>query len=196
MKTAAFAAVIAVFCTTVTAETWKIDPDHTEVRAYWDHAGFSEQSLEFTEVDGSLQFSLDSVSESHAFFTIPVKSMATGVERFNHDLWSSTFFDVETYPTISFNSTSFRQVGPMKVQVTGDLTIKDVTKEATFDVIVHNVGEHPVGRFFSQFQGNWLGVTAVTTIRRSEWGMGAFVPIGSDEIRIEINSELREEVPE
>lgn len=173
------------------AESWKVDPEHTEVRVYWDHAGFSEQSLEFTEVDGSLTFSLDSVPASSAFFTIPVSSMETGVERFNNDLWSSTFFDVENYPLISFNSTSFQQVGPKSLKVRGDLTIKDVTKEAEFDVTVHNIGEHPVGKLFKYFEGKWLGMTAVATINRSEWDMGAFIPMGSDEIRIVINSELR-----
>lgn len=173
------------------AETWMVDPQHTEVRVYWDHAGFSEQSLEFTEVDGSLNFSLDSVPSSTAFFTIPVSSMVTGVERFNNDLWSNTFFDVENYPLLSFNSTSFQQVGPKQLKVKGDLTIKDVTKEAEFDVTVHNMGEHPVGKYFEYFAGNWLGVTAVATIKRSEWNMGAFVSMGSDEIRIVINSELK-----
>ncbi|MDU9003910.1 YceI family protein [Sedimentitalea todarodis] len=173
------------------AETWMVDPEHTEVRVYWDHAGFSEQSLEFTEVDGSLNFSLDSVPSSTAFFAIPVSSMETGVERFNSDLWSDTFFDVANFPLVSFNSTSFQQVGPTQLKVKGDLTIKDVTREAEFDVTVHNVGEHPVGKYFKYFAGTWLGVTAVATIKRSEWNMGAFVPMGSDEIRIVINSELR-----
>ncbi len=176
---------------TAQAETWTVDPQHTEVRVYWDHSGFSEQSLEFTEVDGSLTFSLNSVPDSTAFFTIPVDSMETGVERFNNDLWSDTFFDLEKYPLISFNSTSFRQVAPMKLKVKGDLTIKDVTKEAEFDVTVHALGEHPVGRYFKYFSGTWLGVTAVANIKRSDWNMGAFVPMGSDEIRIVINSELR-----
>ncbi len=191
MKSSLLAAIFAVTASTGFAETWLADPGHTEVRVYWDHAGFSEQSLEFTEVDGSLEFSLDSVPESSAFFSIPVKSLATGVERFNEDLLGSSFFDAESYPTISFQSTSFRQIGPMKLEVSGDLTIKDVTKEAVFEVTVHSVGEHPVGKFFKYFQGQWLGVTAVTRIMRSEWDMGAFVPIGSDEIRIQINSELK-----
>jgi polyisoprenoid-binding protein YceI len=175
------------------AETWRVDPEHTEVRVYWDHAGFSEQSLEFTRVDGSLNFSMNAVPDSQAFFTIPVDSMETGVARFNNDLWSDTFFDLETYPQISFHSTSFQQVGPKQLKVRGDLTIKDVTKEAEFDVTVHNVGAHPVGKYFKYFEGTWLGVTAVATIKRSEWNMGAFVPMGSDEIRIVINSELKAE---
>lgn len=196
MQLKTIAAGLIAMVTTVsgaTAETWRVDPEHTEVRVYWDHSGFSEQSLEFTEVDGSLTFSLDSVPDSRAFFTIPVKSMETGVARFNNDLWSDTFFDVERYPMISFNSTSFQQVAPRQLKVRGDLTIKNVTKEAEFDVTVHNVGEHPVSKYFAYFKGTWLGVTAVATIRRSDWGMGAFVPMGSDEVRIVINSELKAE---
>ncbi len=191
MKSILATAFLSVWASMACAEVWVIDPQHTEVRAYWDHAGFSEQSLEFTKVDGSLTFSLDSVPQSQAFFTIPVSSLVSGVDRFDNDLWSPTFFDLENFPLISFNSTGFQQVGPKNLKVTGDLTIKDVTREAVFDVTVHNVGEHPVGKYFSYFHGKWLGVTAVTTIKRSEWDMGAFLQLGSDEIRVVINSELR-----
>ncbi len=191
MRHLRFVVPFLLFALPAQAETWLANPDHTEVRAYWDHAGFSEQSLEFTRFDGSLQFSLDDVPQSNAFFAIPVESMVTGVAQLDQDLRGPTFFDVERYPNITFQSTGFQQVGQRAVKVTGDLTIKDVTREVVFDVTVRNVGEHPVGRFFEPFQGKWLGVTAVTEIKRSDWGMGAFVPIGSDEIRIEINSELR-----
>lgn len=173
------------------ADTWVADPGHTEVRAYWDHSGFSQQSLEFTRFDGSLQFSLDSVPQSNAFFSIPVASMVTGVAQLDKDLAGATFFDVERFPNITFQSTAFQQTGPMSLKVRGDLTIKDVSKEVEFDVTVLNVGEHPVGKFFEPFKGEWLGMKAVTEIKRSDWGMGAFIPIGSDEIRIEINSELK-----
>jgi len=64
MKAGVFGAFLLVLASGAQAETWAADPDHTEVRVYWDHAGFSEQSLEFTKVDGSLTFSLNSVPES------------------------------------------------------------------------------------------------------------------------------------
>lgn len=193
MKALCIAVLFLAGAMGASAETWIADPDHTEVRAYWDHSGFSEQSLEFTSFDGSLQFSLEAVPQSNAFFSIPVDSMETGVAQLDKDLRGATFFDSERFPNIVFQSTAFQQTGPKSLKVRGDLTIRDISNEVEFDVTVHNVGDHPVGRFFEPFQGKWIGMTAVAEIKRSDWGMGAFIPIGSDEIRIEINSELKAE---
>lgn len=191
MKAVFMAGILAVSASLVQAEIWVPDPDHTEVRVYWDHSGFSEQSLEFTKVDGTLDFSVEAIPEAQANFSIPVSSLATGVERFNSDLLGATFFDAENYPEISFKSTAFEQVDGQTLKVSGDLTIKDATHPAIFDVTVHRIGEHPVGKFLAEYEGQWIGMTAIATIKRSEWGMGAFVAIGSDELKIVISSEMK-----
>ena len=79
----------------------------------------------------------------------------------------------------------------MSVTATGDLTVKDVTAPATFEITVHQMGEHPVGAFYDFYKGEWLGMTATATISRSEFGVDGLIPVGSDEITITINSEMK-----
>jgi polyisoprenoid-binding protein YceI len=179
--------------TTAFANTWIADPTHTEVRAYYNHAGFSEQSVEFREFDGSLSFVPGEVENARAEFSIPVASVTSGVEMFDGHIQGENLFDAANHPEITFVSTSVEQNGDMAARVTGDLTFKGATGEAVFDVVVYALGEHPVGQFFDEYKGEWLGFTAETTIKRSDWGMDFLIPVGSDEVRIFISSEMKAE---
>ena len=143
------------------------------------------------EVEGSLTFEPGNISAAKADFSVVVSSVDSGVEMLDTELAGPQFFDAENYPNIRFVSTSVEQIGDMTVRATGELTIKDVTKPAVFDIVVHAMGEHPVGQFFDYYKGEWLGMTATTTIKRSEFGVAAFIPVGSDEIEIEINTEMK-----
>ncbi len=194
MKLTTTAMVLALMAGAASADpvAYGIDPTHTDVTVTWNHAGFSRQALTFQQFEGTLNIDLEDIAASSADFTIPVASLHTGVEMFDADLKGPNFFDAENFPNLRFVSTSVEQTGEMTASVTGDLTIKDVTKPATFEVTVHNIGEHPVGQFFEAYSGNWIGFTASAEIIRSEWGVAAFIPVGSDAITIEINSEARE----
>ena len=175
-----------------TAETWGIDPTHTTLIVSWNHAGFSTQSAVFHEFDGTLDLDLDNVEALSADFSVPVTSLSTGFEVFTNDLLGPNFFNAEEYPAVTFVSTSVEQTGDKTATVTGDMTILGQTNPVTFDVVVNNVGEHPVGQFMEPYQGTWIGLTATATILRSDWGMEAFIPVGSDEITIEINTEMKQ----
>ncbi len=187
------AAALIAAAPAASALTWTPDQSHTEVRVYWNHSGFSEQSLDFFSVAGAMEFTPGDLSTVAADFTVMIDSLLTGDDRFDADLKSPNFFDVAVFPEARFVSTSVEQVGDMAVRVTGDLTIKDVTQEITWDVDVLALGEHPVGQFLELYQGEWLGIQAETTIKRSDFGIAAFIPVGSDEVRIVINSELKGE---
>ncbi|MCG6882535.1 MAG: YceI family protein [Silicimonas sp.] len=175
----------------VVAATWKPDPDHTEVVIAWKHAGLSFQTAKFSLVDGALDFTNGDVGSARADFSVIVDSLDAGVAQFTSDLKSADFFDAEAYPAIRFLSTSVEQTGEMSVRATGDLTVKDVTGPVTFDITVHGLGAHPLGQFAARYSGDWLGMTATATISRSAFGIGTFVPIGSDEVSITINTEMR-----
>ncbi len=188
----AVAAVALTAAVPAAAETWGIDPTHTDLTVAWDHSGFSTQIMSFYEFSGTLELDLDNVEAAKADFTVPVASMSTGYELFTNDLLGANFFDAENHPEIRFVSTSVTRTGDMTADVTGDMTIKGVTLPVTFAVEVHKIGEHPVGQFFDAYKGNWMGFTATATLNRSEFGIDAFIPIGSDEVTIVINSEMRE----
>jgi polyisoprenoid-binding protein YceI len=182
---------LALTATVGFAQTWTPDPTHTEVRAYYNHAGFSEQSVEFREFEGALIFDPENVGAATAEFSIPVSSVSSGVEMFDDHLLGEALFDAANHPNLIFKSTSVEQTGDMTLKVTGDLSFRGRTNEVVFDVAVQNLGEHPVGPFFDFYKGTWLGFTAETTINRSEWGMDYLIPIGSDEVRIFISSEMK-----
>jgi polyisoprenoid-binding protein YceI len=193
MRTTLFAAAATAFTLTTPAlaETWYPDPTHTDVVITWNHAGFSMQTAKFHEVKGTLEFEPGNIAEAKADFSVVVSSVDTGVEALDKELIGEQFFDAATFPDIRFVSTSVEQTGDMTVRATGDLTVKNVTKPATFEITVHNIGPHPLGEFFDYNKGEWLGMTATTTIKRSEFGVSYLIPIGSDEIEIQINTELR-----
>lgn len=173
------------------AQSYEFEPGHTEVRFYWNHAGVSEQSGEWSGVSGTVDFDKDSPEATAASVTIAADSIDTGVEALDTHLKGADFFEVETYPEITFVSTGFRQTGADTGQLTGDLTIKDVTKPVTLDVEVEHMGEHPLGGFNEFYQGEWLGMSASTVINRSDFDVGLYAPMNSDAIRIEITSEMK-----
>lgn len=173
------------------AETWGVDPGHTEVVISWNHAGFSIQTAKFNAFEGELNFVPGDVEGITADFSVLTDSVETGVEMFTGHLKGADFLDAENHPKIQFVSTSAEQTGEMSATVTGDMTIKGVTKPVTFDVNVHSLGEHPVGQFFDAYKGEWLGFTAVADIKRSDFGVDNFIPVGSDEVTITINTEMK-----
>lgn len=173
------------------AEIWEIDPGHTEVVASWNHVGFSTQSLKFHEAEGQLDFTPGDPEGASAEFSILVDSVDTGVEMLDTELKGETFFDAAEYPRVTFVSRRVEQTGDMTLRVTGDLTVKDITAPATFEVTVNALGEHPLRDFFDVYQGQFLGLTATATVSRSEFGLGALAPTASDEIDIVINTEMK-----
>lgn len=188
---AAVVATAAFASTQAAANVYEFDPAHTEVRVSWVHAGFSIQSAEFHDVSGTVTLDEGAIADAGANVTVVVDSLDSGVEALDQHLKSADFLEAEAFPSITFVATSVEQTGDKTAKVTGDLTIKDVTKPVVFEAEILNIGEHPVGQFYEKYQGQWLGFTAVTTINRSEWGVDMFVPVGSDEIEIEVSAEMK-----
>ena len=186
-------AAFAVFAcaTTAYADIYKMDPDHTEVRFYWNHAGLTEQSGEWGIIDGEIKFDPEKIDETEVSIEIDAASIDTGVAKLDEHLTSSDFFDVKKHPKITFNSTGVKQTGAKSVLVTGDLTIKENSKPVEVDVELVFQGKNPLGDFFDYYKGEWLGVQATSTIVRSDFGVGMFAPLTSDRVRLEISAEMR-----
>jgi polyisoprenoid-binding protein YceI len=110
---------------------YKIDPAHTRVSFLISHFVVSQVEGRFNDVSGS--FTLDEdASKSSVDVTIPVASIDTGVKKRDEHLKTPDFFEVKKYPTMTFKSKKF--TGPLDdFKVTGDLTIKGVTKEVVLD---------------------------------------------------------------
>lgn len=163
--------------------TYQLDPSHTDVLAQWTHFGFSQPSAQFGISEGALTWDADDVSKSSVQVTIPVTAINSFVAKLDEHLKGGDFFDAGKFPNASFKSTSVAAAGTNKLTVTGDLTIKDVTKPVTLEVTLNGAGEHPM------LKKQAIGFSATATIKRSDFGVGAYAPNVSDEVQLRITTE-------
>ena len=163
--------------------TYTIDPTHTDVIASWSHLGFSNPVAHFGQVDGTITYDAQDVSKSSVNVTIPLAGMNSHVPAFDKHLRSADLFDAEKFPEITFRSTKVEAAGEGRLRVTGELTVKGVTKPSVLDVTLNKVGEHPMSK------APTIGFDATTTLRRSDFGIAYAVPAVSDEVRIRITTE-------
>lgn len=163
--------------------TYKIDPNHTDVIASWSHFGFSNPIAHFGQVDGFITYDADKVADSKVEVTIPLAGLNSHVPDFDAHLRSDDFFDAEKYPVITFKSTAVKASGKDKLSVTGDLTIKGITKSVTLDVTINKIGMQPMAKREA------AGFAATTTIKRSDFGLGKYAPSVSDEVVLSITTE-------
>jgi polyisoprenoid-binding protein YceI len=171
------------------AETYYTDQGHTEVRFGWSHAGVSMQTGEFTTASGKLVLDPDNVEQSSISVTIDAASVATGFEALDTHLKSADFLEVETYPEITFESTSVERTGDMTANVTGDLTIHGVTQPVTLETTLTHRGEHPVAAAIDYYKGQWVAFSATTEIDHQAFEVGSF---STGPISITIVTEMKD----
>ena len=164
------------------AQTQKFDIDnnHTQVSFTYDHFGFSNPTSRLETIKGSIELNQSDWSKSSVSVTMPLSGLHTGVEKLDAHLKSADFFDAEKNPDITFKSTKVEKVGANTLKVVGDLTAHGVTKPVTLDVKINKIGENKM------MQTTSAGFDADATIKRSDWGVGAYVPNVSDEVKIHI----------
>ena len=163
--------------------TYKLDPKHTNVLATWNHFGFSNPSLNFGQADGTLVYDAVNVSNSSVQVTLPFTGVSALADQFYDHLAGDKWFDAAKYPNASFKSTKVEAAGEGKLKVTGDLTVKDITKPVVLDVHLNKVGEHPMAKVPA------IGFDATATVKRSDFGVGAYAPMVSDEVTLRITTE-------
>lgn len=105
--------------------------------------------------------------------------------KLDEHLLGADFFEAEKFPTATFKSTGVNVIGEGKLDVSGDLTIHGVTKPVLLAVTINKVGEHPMAKVPA------AGFDATTTLKRSDFGVGAYVPVVGDELAIRITLEAR-----
>lgn len=167
----------------VASGTYKLDPTHTDVLAQWNHMSFSNPTAHFGTVDGTLVYNADDLSQSSVEVTLPLSGLNSFTAAFDEHLRSADFFDAGTFPVATFKSTKVEAAGTNKLTVTGELTIKDQTKPVVLDVTVNGAGEHPMMKVPA------VGFDATTTIKRTDFGVGAYAPNVSDEVKLRITTE-------
>ena len=167
---------------------YKLDPTHASVTWSLSHAGLSNYTARFNDISGVLNFDSNAPENSAVNIRIDPRSVSTGLSKFDEELASSSkYFDAGTYPDIRFASTAINITGESSGQITGDLTLKGVTKPVILDVIFNGAGKS-----FGN-PGETLGFSATGKFKRSDFNMSHLVAFGiGDEVTLRIETEFNE----
>ena len=162
---------------------YQIDPTHTATVFTWNHFGFSTPSANFSDIQGTINVDNAKPANSSVHVTIPLTSLNTNVKALDEHLLKADFFDAEKYPNITFKSTKVQALAQNKYKITGDLTIKNVTKPVVLDAVLNKQAVHPMSK------AQTIGFNATTSFDRSAFGVGAYVPNVGDKITVNITTE-------
>ncbi len=162
---------------------YKVDPFHTQALFTVNHLGWTDYTGMFVDGSGSLVLDTKTPANSKVDISFPIAKIRTTVGELDTNLVGATYFDATKFPTARFVSTRIVPTGPASATMTGDLTIKGVTKPVTFKV--RYVGAGP------EFWGDKkeaIGFAATASINRSDFAMGMDVPLVADKVDLVINA--------
>jgi polyisoprenoid-binding protein YceI len=174
---------------------YALDPHHSTITVRARHFGLANYTLRFNRMSGTLNFNAENPAQSSVEVTVDTTSLDTpyaGDRDFDAELQNSEWLDSGAHPTATFRSTSVEQTGPNTGRVTGDLTLRGVTRPATFDVTYNSSWrQHPAGPPISG-----IGFSALGAVRRSEFGLNVLQPTTgpdsgvSDDVELLIEAEF------
>ena len=177
-------AVVVVSSVTLAAPVdYKIDPTHTATVFNWNHFGFSTPSANFTDIQGVIKVDNAKPANSSVEVTIPLSSVNTNVPALDKEFQEEAWFNAAKYPNITFKSTKVETKDKKHFKITGDLTVKGVTKPVVLDAVLNKQGEHPMLKVPA------IGFNATTSFNRSDFGIGSYVPMVGDKITVNITTE-------
>jgi polyisoprenoid-binding protein YceI len=180
--------VILLSFKAVPPSSWSLDKNHGKL-------GFSITHLMVSEVEGSFKnfdAKITTPNEDFTDATVELTAEATSINTDNEGrdkhLRTPDFFDVASFPMLTFKSSSFKKTGPKTYKVKGDLTMHGVTKPVTLDVVC-NIGTD------SRTQKPLAGFKITGTVKRSDFAIGAKYPgaMLSDEVTLNANAEFKKE---
>jgi len=163
---AAFGVIIVlVLPGLVSASTWNIDPDHSNIGFKVRHLMVSNVKGSFDKYTATVELNEQDVTQSKVTATIDTSSVNTHVQKRDEDLRSANFFDVAKYPAMTFLSKKVVRTGDDHFTVTGDLTLHGVTREVVLDVEgMSHESKDPWGNIRR-------GATATAKINRKDFGL-------------------------
>ncbi len=187
------------------AGDYDLEVNHAYLAAYVGHGnGLSRYQISFTALDADLSFDPASPESASLTFTVDTTGVQTnypgdykaGHADSGHDSWNDDvandgkWLNSGEFGTATFVSTSATRTGDNTGTVTGDLTLLGQTNEVTFDV-TYNGNGNARGSGLAL-----LGFDASTTINRSDWGMGSYIPAISDDVRLDFSGEFIQKAAE
>ena len=170
------------------AQKWNADKAHSKV-------GFTVTHLMLSEVDGNFKkFDASIISEKEDFsdaifeFTADINSVETGNDMRNGHLQKEDMFNAEKFPTISFKSTSISKIDAKKFKLSGNLTMKGVTKPIVVDLVLNGIGKN------TRTNKPIAGFKLTGSVKRTDFGVGGMPSaVVSEEIEIRAVGEFGKE---
>ena len=170
--------------TSIPSGTYELDKNHAYLSFSYSHLGLSNPQLRYTDFDATLNLDVLAMHNSSVDVTIDSTSLDTMVPQLDEELRGESFFDVANYPEITFTSTAYEPLRPDAGRLTGDLTVKGVTRPVTLDVQINEAADNPMSR------DPTIGISVTGTLSRSGFGLPGMVPMIGDEVALEIQLEL------
>ncbi|MFE1719389.1 YceI family protein [Acinetobacter baumannii] len=185
LKTLSFGLAVALASTVTLAAPvdYKIDPTHTATVFSWNHFGFSTPSANFSDIQGVIKVDNAKPANSSVNVTIPLSSVNANVPALDKEFQEEAWFNAAKYPNITFKSTKVETKDKKHFKITGDLTVKGITKPVGLDAVLNKQGEHPMAKVPA------IGFNATTSFNRSDFGLGNYVPNVGDKITVNITTE-------
>lgn len=180
-------AVLLITLSAVSQTTWQADPYHSYLGFTVTHLGIAEVPGNFGKFNVTITSSKDDFSDAVVEMNAEISSINTRVDARNNHLKSADFFDAEKYPTMTFKSNSIKKVGKNKYKVTGDLTMRGITKPVTVEMEYNGTTKNPNAK-----GAPVAGFEIEGKIKRSDFGIGnGFpAPMISDVVEIEAYGEF------
>lgn len=165
--------------------SYQIDKQHTSLLFKVNHMGMSTLVGRFNSVDASLEFNPTHMENARLSAVITISSVDVNNRDLEETLRGSSWFDADKYPQALFKTTSVELVNESRAKFSGNLTLHGVTAPVVLDVVFNGGGENMLtGRYT-------LGFTAVTSFKRSQFGMDYLVPAVGDDVNIEVFAEFQ-----
>jgi len=168
------------------AADYIIDLTHSHVLFMIDHLGFAKMVGLFTNFSGNFSLDPENVAASKLAVTLKTDSLQTQFPARDKDLKGADWFNVTEFPEMTFVGTEFARKDEHTGTITGNLTLLGTTKPVTLDVVLNKIGQNPLDK------QNSAGLSARGTLKRSDFGMKAFLgPIG-DQVDLIIEIEAKQ----
>lgn len=165
------------------SKTYSFDIPHTQVHFTVSHLGFSNSTGRMSVKDGTIELNAAELGKSKVRLTMNVASLDYGDKTWNEHMADSKFFNIAKFPTASFESTSITMNDEKSGVLVGDLTLLGVKKPVTLNFTLNKMGDNPFSK------KPYLGLSATGTLKRSDFGMKAYVPNVGDDVSLRIEAE-------
>lgn len=183
IRNTAIGILLALVAATAAAEprTYRIDPEHFSIGFMVEHVGYAATLGMFREARGEFVYDEQSRELKSGRVEVEAESVFTNHEDRDDHLRGDDFLQADSHPAIVFEATGFEPKGENGGTLSGELTLLGKTRPVTLDVTLNKSAKYPFGH-----GQHTLGVSARTTIRRSEWGMTYAVDDGlvGDEVEL------------